>query len=341
MRVLRYLGPRRVEIGDLPRPAIGDGEVLVQMRACGICATDIKTYVRGHPLITAGAVLGHEMSGVIAESQADGWRAGERVVVAPYVPCGVCRFCRRGQHSLCSDLFGASVEPGGFSEYVRAPGRIVRDGLIRIPAHMDFAAATLAEPLACCYHGLEALSLQPGDSVLIIGDGPMGLLQASAARAMGATLVVVAGLTPERLQAAESLADHVINVAERDLGDAVKALSAGAGMDHVMVSVGAVAVAEQAMGLVRRGGTINLFGGLPGGSRMNVDPNRIHYDEVRLLGTFGFAPTHFRHALDALAGGAVDAQKFITRRIALDGVEGALADGAQYQGIKTVVEFEG
>ncbi len=329
-----------MEIAEMPRPSIADGEVLVQTRACGICATDVKTYLRGHPLIPAGAVLGHEMSGVIAESRADNWRVGERVVVAPYVPCDECIFCRRGQFTLCKNLFDASVQPGGFSEFLCVPPRVVQSGLFRLPPTIDFGIASLAEPLACCYHGLEALNLRRGESLLIIGDGPMGLLQTIAARAMGASSIALAGMMPERLAWGAPRVDHVINVAEQNLSDAVKALTDGKGFDKVMVSVGQAQVAEQAIALVARGGAVNFFAGLPRDSCITIDLNRIHYDEVTLVGTFGSAPSHFKRAVETLTDTSLDIAGFITRTVALPDLESAFADSAAYRGIKMVAVFE-
>lgn len=340
MQVLRYLGARQVEVADVPRPTIGAGEVLVRTKACGVCATDVKTYLRGHPKIPTGAVLGHETTGIIAESRANGWQAGEPVAVAPYVPCGACRYCARGQFTLCEHLFASSVEPGGFSEYLRVPECVVQKGLIRLPDRIDFADGTLAEPIACCYHGLEAMTLRPGDSLLIVGDGPMGLLQTVVAREMGATTIMIAGMTPERLAWANGHADAVINVAETNLREAVMSLTGEIGVDQVIVSVGQAEVAESALALVGRGGAINFFAGLPGGSRVSIDPNRLHYDEIRLVGTSGFAPEHFQRAVRGLASGALDVKGLITHLARLEELEESFADNARYRGIKTVAVFD-
>ena len=340
MQVLKYLEPQHIEIVEIPRPQIADGEVLVQTRACGICATDVKTFMRGHPLIRPGTVLGHELAGVIVESRASEWRVGERVAVAPYVPCGECEFCRRRQFTLCQDLWNASIEPGGFSEFVRVPRRLVQMGMVRVPPTLDLTTATLAEPLACCYHGLDALQIARGDSLLILGDGPMGLMQASIARALGASPIVLGGITPERLAIGARYADCVVNVSTESLPDAIKRVSAGAGMDKVIVSVGLPQVAEQALAFVKRGGAINLFAGLPRGSQITLDPNRIHYDEITLLGTFGLAPHHFARAVDALVRGDLDVRALITRTVTLAETANAFADSAAYRGIKTVVQFE-
>lgn len=328
-----------MEIAEMPRPQIGPGQVLVQTRACGICATDVKTYMRGHPLIPAGAVLGHEMSGIIVDSRAQDWCAGERVVVAPYVPCGKCIFCQRGQYTLCKNLFDTSVQPGGFSEFLCVPQAVVQSGLFRLPPSIDFEIASLAEPLACCYHGLEALNLRRGDSLLVIGDGPMGLLQTIAARAMGAAMIALAGMTSERLAWGAPRVDHVVNVSETNLGDAVNGLTSGKGFDKVMVSVGQAAVAEQALAYVARGGAVNFFAGLPRDARITIDPNKIHYDEVTIVGSFGSAPPHFKRAVETLTDPSLDMRGFITRSVPLPELESAFADSAAYRGIKMVAVF--
>ncbi len=336
MKVLQYLEPRRVQIADIPKPTIDADQVLVRLHACGVCGTDVKTFVRGHPHIRPGSVLGHEMTGVIEESRSEGWCAGERVVVAPYVPCGDCVYCARGQFTLCQHLFDVYADPGGFSEYLHVPNRIVQKGMFRLPEHLDFAAGTLVEPIACSFHGLDALALVRGESFLVIGDGPMGLIQAMLAHSIGASPIVVAGMTPPRLAIAARFADKVINVADANLQDAVKAMTNGAGMDKVIVSVGQAQVAENALALVRRGGVVNFFAGLPSNSRISIDPNRLHYDEISIVGTSGFAPSHFKRGLEALASGAVDASVLITRTVPLEGLEKAFGEIARYEGIKTV-----
>lgn len=339
MKALQYLEPGRVQIADMPVPILATGEVLVQTRACGVCATDVKTFVRGHPLIPRGAVLGHEMTGVIAESRSAAWHVGDGVVVAPYVACGECRTCRRGKFSLCERLFENSVQPGGFSEYFRVPEAIARGGMRRLEAGDDPIQLTLAEPLACCYHAFDALGFRQGDSVLIIGDGPMGLLQAVLARGMGAGEVALAGLTPERLAWAGGRADHVIDVSKSGLPEAVKALGFSAGFDRVVVSIAQPDAASQAVALARRGGAVNLFAGLPRDARLSIDAHRIHYDEVALVGTFGFGPADFMRAAEVLSHKALDLEGFITSTVPLDGLEAAFIAGSAYKGIKTVAVF--
>ncbi|MBX7213316.1 MAG: alcohol dehydrogenase catalytic domain-containing protein [Thermoflexales bacterium] len=339
MKAFRYLGARKAELVEIPQPTIHEGEALARVLGCGICATDVKTFLRGHPLIPPGTVLGHELVGEIVESRAEGVQPGMRVMIAPYLGCGQCALCRRGRYSLCERLFEAATEPGGFCEFVRIPPRIVAGGLHALPPTLDTNTATLAEPLACCYHGLDVVGLRPGESVLIIGDGPMGLLQTVAAREMGASRIIVAGKTPERLAWAAARADAVIDVARLDLRETALALNAGRGYERVMLSVAAPDLVEVGLALTARGGGLNVFAGLPRDARLSVDPFKIHYDEVSLVGTFGFGGPDFARAARALSAGALDLRGFITKTVGLDGIEAAFAESAAYQGIKTVVNL--
>lgn len=340
MKALRYYGPGKVEIEEAPIPEIESGEVLVQVQACGLCATDVKTYLRGHPKIEPGAVLGHEIAGVVAGVNGlDSWKAGDRVAVAPYAPCGECRSCRRGRFTLCDRLFEQAIDPGGFAEFVRVPARLVRQGLYRIPEGVSFAYASLLEPLACCIHGLEALQLEPDDVFLVIGDGPMGLLQAEIARSMGVKQIILSGMVTERLERARQIADIVVDIRRQSLDEVLGQVAPG-GADKVIVSVGAPKVAEAAVSYVQKGGILNVYAGMPKDDPVSVDLNRIHYDEIRLVGTFGLAPAHFQKALDLLAQRRVNIEGIISGSIALEDFDQAIDDLKSYRAVKYVVEFK-
>lgn len=336
MKAFRYYGPRQAEIEEIPVPEIGADEILVAIKACGICGTDIKTFKRGHAKIPPGAVLGHEMAGEIIAGETAVFVVGQRVVVAPYAPCLTCNTCQRGHHSLCDNLFDTFPDPGGFAETLRVPARIVKQAVVPLPDHLDYATASLTEPLACCLHGLEAIDIQAGDSLLIMGDGPMGLLQAMLGQEMGASPIILSGMTPQRLQFARNLVDVVVDVSMTDLTEVVRRIVPD-GVDKIMVSVADVAVAETAVSLVRKGGAINLFAGMPRDAAITLDMNRIHYDEIKLTGTFGFGPDHFHRALDLLASGKLAVSGFITDRVSLADVKEALIAAGRYEGIKTVV----
>ncbi|MBZ0279030.1 MAG: alcohol dehydrogenase catalytic domain-containing protein [Anaerolineae bacterium] len=336
MKAARYHGPGSITVENVPEPVCGDGGVLLTMKACGICGTDVKTFVRGHPLIPPGSVLGHEVAGIVVETQHPDFAVGDRVVAAPYAPCLSCDMCRRGLYSLCEHLFESSMEPGGFAETVHIPRRIADQAMFRLPNHLDYETASLTEPLACCFHGLEALGLQAGQSLLIMGDGPMGLLQAVLGKALGASPVILSGITPHRLSFAQQIADVVIDVSKQTLADELRK-HIPSGPEKVVVSVGSAAVVEEALRLVAKGGAVNLFAGMPKDAMLSLPINRIHYDEIQILGTFGFGPPHFKSALDVLAQSGSTLKGIFTHTVHLDTIEAALQAASRYEGIKGVV----
>ena len=339
MRALRYYGPGDLKLEDIAVPTLNTGEVLIQVRAAGVCATDVKTFQRGHPKIQPGSVIGHEIAGVITQvNEAPGWEAGDRVAVAPYVPCLQCRQCERGHYTTCEHLMDQGIDPGGFAETVRVPKSIVEHGMVRLPEGMSFNAGALTEPLACCIHGLEALCLSPLDSLLIIGDGTMGLLQAILARQAGVSRIILSGMIQQRLSIARELADVVVDASRQDLGIEMKKW-APAGADKVMVSVGDTGVAEGALQYVAKGGILNVYAGMPKGTSLSVDPNRIHYDEIKLVGTFGFTPAHFQKAFETLMNHGQEFSRIVTGTVRLDEIMLALSAMADHRGTKYLVEF--
>jgi L-iditol 2-dehydrogenase len=339
MKALRYYGPGDLKLEEAVVPGLKSGEVMVRVQAAGICATDLKTFQRGHPKIQPGSVIGHEIAGVIMEvNQAPGWKIGDRVAVAPYAPCLQCPQCKHRNYTTCENLMEPGLDPGGFAEIVRVPKRIVDQDMVRLPAEIPISLGALTEPLACCIHGLEALYLSPLDTLLIIGDGTMGLLQAILARKAGVSKIILSGKIPERLSIARELADMVVDVSRQDLVSELQKV-APAGADKVMVSVGDTRVAESAVQYVAKGGILNIYAGMPKGTMLNVDPNRIHYDEIRLVGTFGFTPVHFHKAAEALMIHEHDINKIISGTVRLEEVTSALSAMAEYRGIKYLVEF--
>ena len=339
MKLWRYIGPQQLNLeeSDIPHP--GSGEVVLSITACGICATDLKTFTRGHPLIPVGAVLGHEIVGVIAEVGAgiSDWQIGDRVAVAPYLGCGQCYYCQRGHFSLCEKLYEAFIEPGGFAELARVPARLVQRGMFRLNAAVDDATGTLFEPLACCLHGLRALDLTGRDSLLIIGDGAMGLLQAELARHIGAKPIIVSGITPHRLARARRAADAVIDPRAANLVEEVKWLTNGYGVDKVMLSVPDTHLVEEAMRGAARGGIVNIFAGLPSKESLTLSSYRLHYDEVRVLGTFGFGPADFSRAVELVNAQSLALEGIVTRAVPFDDLLDAFRNTSPERDIKSVV----
>lgn len=336
MKAVLYHGPRKITVENLPTPSCAEGEVLVAMKACGVCGTDVKTYVRGHPLIPPGSVLGHEVAGEVIDSHHPNFKVGDRVVAAPYAPCLSCSMCQRNLFSLCKTLFESSLEPGGFAEVIRVPQRIADQALLKIPSELDYMTASLTEPVACCFHGLEALNLQAGQSLLIMGDGPMGLLQSAVGKSLGASPVILSGIGGPRLELAAHIADRVIDVSSCDLAGELKTILPD-GPEKVMASVGSVEVVQQALQVVAKGGAVNIFAGMPKDAQLSLPLNRVHYDEVVIVGTFGFGPPHFQKALDFLAHNNTTLAGMFTHRVSLDEVEQTLDAASRFQTIKAVV----
>jgi L-iditol 2-dehydrogenase len=325
---------------DYPDPTLGPGEVLLAPLACGICTTDVKMVKQGSDGQTRYA-LGHEVVGRIdAAAPQSPWAVGQRVVVAPYVPCGACYYCHRHQPTLCIHLFENSLVPGGLAQQVRLPRRLAELGVLPVPAHLSDEAAALTEPVGCAVQGVEDSGIQPGDSVLIVGDGPMGLICAAVARAYGASPLIVSGLSPHRLEAAARLADATIDVSTTDLRSAVHALTDGRGADVVMVVVSDGPALEAGLSALRPGGTLNAFAGVPKGTVLSLDVRQLHYQQIRLTGSFGVGPEHMARALHLIATGRVDAPALITARFPFSKTPDAVAYASDRVGLKAVVIFD-
>ncbi|MEM2514433.1 MAG: zinc-dependent dehydrogenase [Candidatus Bathyarchaeia archaeon] len=340
MKAVVYYGAKDIRLEDVDVPKIKEGEILIKMRACGVCATDIKTFLKGHPLIKPPNVLGHEVVGDVIDvgSNVTKFRRGDHVVVAPYVPCNACYFCRRKAYTLCDYLFREGLVPGGFAEIIKVPASIVEKGTIKIPHHIPYETATLTEPLACCIHGIEKCKVRSDDSVAIIGDGPIGLLYLQLIRSMGANKVFICGHHEYRLKIAEDLgADITINSGMENPIKRVMELTENRGTDITIVCAGSLLAAEQGIRMTRKGGITILFGGFPSGSVLEVDPNIIHYSELIVTGSFGFSPDNFRKAFRLIKSGKINAGKIITHKVSLDEILNVIDLLASRKCLKAVI----
>ncbi|MDH7502784.1 MAG: alcohol dehydrogenase catalytic domain-containing protein, partial [Verrucomicrobiota bacterium] len=283
MKAAVLYGKETIRIEDIPEPPLKTGEVRVRIEAALTCGTDLKVYRRGYHarMITPPAVFGHELAGVIVEtdSAVQGWKAGDRVVVANSAPCGQCSMCKAGQPNLCDDL---QFLNGAYAESIVVPERLVRKNMLRLGAETAFVDAALAEPLACVVLAIEETGLKNGDRLLVIGSGPIGLMFVSLASRHGCE-VTVAGRGKRRLAAAHRLgAAKTIDVgaARSDVSEAVKAAGSEP-FDVVIEAVGKPDVWETAAKLVRKGGRVNFFGGCPSGTEVCFDTGWLHYSSVR------------------------------------------------------------
>lgn len=297
------LEPGRLVLRDVDVPKAGPGEVIVRVRTALTCGTELKTYRRGHPKIPTPTPLGHEFSGDIHEvgEGVDGFKPGDQVMTAPTAPCGNCVYCRKGQENLCSLVMDTMVF-GAFAEYVRVPAHIVRTNMYKKPPHLSYGEAALLEPLSCVVYGMDQVNVREDDTVLIVGAGAIGLMHIAVVRALGAGRIIVAGRRDYRLKLARTLgADEVIDASRESTVDRVRELTGGIGADLTIECTGQLTVWEGTPDLVRRGGTIVLFGGLPNGTRATFDTTRLHYDQITLKGVFHYSRSAVKKAYKLLA----------------------------------------
>lgn len=326
MKAAVFYGVGDIRIEEVPEPSLGPGEALLKVGAAGICGTDIRIFTTGHHRIPQGTrrILGHEFAGeIVAVGEGvSGLSPGMRVAVAPNIGCGVCPECIAGWTNLCEDYraFGISLD-GAFAEYLRIPTDAIRQGnVVPLPSSVPFDVAALAEPLSCCLNGQEAVRVGPGDGVLIIGAGPIGIMHLLLARLAGARYVVMSEVHPLRLEQARAHgADLVVNPQEQDLRMAVMEISDGRGADVVIVAAPIAEGQQQALELAARRGRINFFGGLPKDQPYaTLNTNLIHYRQLVVTGTTGSNVRQFRVTVDLLAAKRIRLDSLITTRLGLD-----------------------
>lgn len=343
MLALVYRGANTLELETLPSPEPDAGEVVVAMRACGICGTDLKIARGEHRAYPPGTVRvpGHEITAEVAAVGAgvEGLREGDWVLVAPNVGCGACDACRAGRVNLCRrpEAFGITLD-GGFAEYVRVPAAAVEQGvLLPVPVGADAAAISVAEPLASVIRGARATSTGEGDTVLVFGAGPIGILHLLVAQIRGAGDVIVSEPSPTRRRLA---ARHgATAVSPDEVEAAVSDLTGGRGADVIVTAVSSSAVQEQSLALAAVGGRVNYFGGLPNGrSVIRIDSNLIHYRELVVTGTTANTTEDCSEALELIVSGALDAQALVSARYPLEQAAAAFVEAAGGEALKVVVE---
>jgi L-iditol 2-dehydrogenase len=299
VRALRFHGPGDLRVEEVPRPEPGPGDVLVQIEVALTDGTDVKAFRRGHPLLLAEtpSPFGHEFCGIDVST-------GRRVVAANSAPCGTCAPCKRGEEALCENL--PPFLNGAYAEYLLVPARIAERNLLPVPPGLAPQIAAMVEPLACCLHGIERAEVEAGQTVAVLGPGPIGLMLCAAAKDAGAHVTSVGG-RPERQELAREFGAQP--------GD-------GRGADVVIEAVGTAPAWQDAVELVRPGGTVVFFGG----RELGVDTFRLHYEELTLRGAFHHTPRQVRAALAFLASGAFPWERLVTHQVGLEQVASLFAD---------------
>ncbi len=320
-------GKEDVRIERVPLPEVGPGEMVVRVHAALTCGTDLKVFRRGYhaKMLVPPALFGHEMAGVVHEvgPSVRGFRPGMRVVALNSAPCGACYWCVRGQENLCEDLI---FNNGAYAEYIRIPARIVAKNTLIVPQSLPLEHAALTEPLACVVRGLEETGAKTGDNVVVIGAGPIGLMFMHVAQLAGMKVIAVVK-RDEQIDSARTFgATHVVQTSvSSDPVAEVRALTAQhRGVDVAIEAVAIPLTWQWAVDMVRRGGTVNFFGGCAAGTKVEIDTNRLHYNDITLKASFHHTPAACRKAFDLLASGRFKCSEYITGRAQLCELEAVL-----------------
>jgi L-iditol 2-dehydrogenase len=319
MNAAMLYGVKDLRIEETEIPRVGDGEVLVKVKAATTCGTDLKIYQRGYveKIIKLPTIFGHEWAGEVVdvETKLEWPQKGMRVRAGNSAPCLHCTMCQKGKYNLCENMIWLW---GAYAEYIKVPARMVLVNMQEIPAHVSYEEASLAEPLACVLHGVEEAGVKLGDSVAIIGAGPIGLLHLLTVKKMGVEKAIMIDLVDERLDFAKKLgADETINSGRENAMEKVREYTSGYGADVAIEAIGVPATWEQALKLARKGGTVLEFGGCPPGTEIRLDAEQLHYGEMKVLGAFHTTPLHFRKALSLIASRTIDVRPLITRKMKL------------------------
>lgn len=346
MLALVYHGPNDLRVEEVPVPVINPSELLIKVLAASICGTDLRIYHGNHRMYPPGTVRipGHEVVGTIVETgkALPGFTIGERVFIAPNMGCGHCAQCVSGNNNLCAnyDALGVTVD-GGFAEYMRVPANAIQQGdVIRVSEAVDPAVAALMEPFACVLRGQNALSIKPGEVVLVIGAGPIGVMHTKLAKVRGAGRVIVSEPIPDRAeQAARMGADRVVNPTEENLQEVLNQESQGRGADVIVVAAPVHAAQESALTLAGISGRINFFGGLPKDRpAINFDSNLVHYKELVITGTTACSTNDCWEATQIVNSGLIDLSDLVSQRFTLKDAIKAFAAAEDRKSLKIVLE---
>ncbi|MEE8440197.1 MAG: alcohol dehydrogenase catalytic domain-containing protein [Spirochaetia bacterium] len=344
MKAARLFGKQDIRYVEVARPHAGPGEIILRTKAASVCGTDVRFFSNGRPGVDEGhpITLGHELSGIVDEvdSDAAGYESGMRVAVAPNFGCGLCDFCVSGQSHLCNmtEAIGVTID-GAFAEFVRIPVAAVRQGnVVEIPEQLSFEEAALAEPLSCVYNAYERIGIHPGEVVLIIGSGPIGIMHAKVALMAGAAKVFLNDVNAARLEQAKSIEPRLEVLQSSGLTEEIARRTDGRMCDLVITAAGVAAAQQMSFGLAGVNGRIMFFGGLPKGeSVVELDTNEIHYKQLTVSGTTRQSLRQYRKCMQLMSDGILDIGAVITARRPMSELKNILRSVGNDDNLKTAV----
>lgn len=333
--------PLDLRVEEVLIPEIYDEEVLIKTKISTTCGTDVKNYKRGYPLLTPPHPFGHEFSGEIVKvgMKVKDFQVGDRVVAHNSAPCNHCYYCKNGQQSMCEHLV---FNRGTYAEYVRVPKEIVKQNMFKLSESMTYKQAVLLEPFSCAVYGIDQIEITQGDTVLINGAGPIGLMFAKLALLRGAK-VIISDLSEYRLASAKKLGVHeVLNMTdvENTVEFVKEKTKQKRGADIVIEATGLINVWEDSIRMVRKGGTVLLFGGTKKGTAFSLDANSLHYSQITIKGVFHTVPCSVERAFQLLELGVLEEELFIQNEYKIDEIKEAIIEHAEQKVIKNCIVYD-
>lgn len=325
MKAAVYYDVGDIRYEEVATPSIESEEVLLRMRSCGLCGTDIHKIV--HKSVRTPCVLGHEVAGEIVEcgSRVRKFQPGDRVFVAHHVPCFSCRLCARGHFTLCKQFKESNIVPGGFAEYIRVPAENVKSTMLKLPEDVTFDEGSMIEPLATVLHGASFLRIRRSDRALVMGAGQIGALWIQVLKSMGVDWIAASDVSRFKLDFAKAFgADEAIDVSHDDLREAVKDKTKGEGVDIIIIAVGVPSLFSLALKCAGLGGQIMMFAVFPPNQKTEIEAARICTDEISVLGSYSSMPTEYLPALEMIQKKSLRMGDMITHRMHLSQLQGAV-----------------
>lgn len=347
MRAAVYEDKDKISVKDVPIPEISEYEILVRIKACAICGTDVRIYHYGSEIVVPPAITGHELAGIVVKvgKKVGGFQKADKVTIATSTPCLECTSCKKGFYNICDNLKGIGYHySGGFAEYMKVPEASLKaDYLLKIPKNLSFEEACLSEPFACVINGQELSNVEGGDTVVIIGAGPIGCMHAALARLNGAKKIILADIAQERLDLAKKDldVDLFVNTSTDNLKEAVMGITSCRGAEVVIVAAPSAVAQENGLQIVAPRGRLNLFGGLPKTNpTATFNSNFIHYREIFVHGSYGSVARQQKRALELFSTGQIKVKNFVSFTFPLDKILEGYKATEEKKGYRVVISMD-
>ncbi len=340
-------GPNDLRLQEVKTPEINDNEILLKVISSAICGSDIRMINNGYNGVTEQTprILGHELSGIIIKvgKNLQKYKEGMRAAVAPNLGCGVCDYCVSGNTHFCIDYRALGIHlDGGFAEYVKIPEEACRQGnIIELAENVSFDEAALNEPLSCVYNGFLRCGIKPGEAVLIIGAGPIGIMHAKLAKMAGAAKIIINDISKLRLEVSKKIDGSFITVESDNLKEQILDLTKGKGLDVCITACPSPQAQADSLDLMAINGRINFFGGLPAAKAIvGINTNLVHYRQLTLTGSARASLIQYRKTLEFITGGMLDVKDLISGRFELKMIMEGVNRASIVEGLKNIVHFD-